>query len=100
RLPRGEAADLMSRLVFLETHDREQTKGGLGLLSKGGALRAGDVSAVVLGTGVRDAAAQAGAHGASRVYVVEDDALAGPRPPPRVGARHDSAAESAQRIGS
>src|SRR5580765_355350 len=76
----------MSTLVFLETHDGEPTKGGLGLLSKAGALGAGDVSAVVLGTGVRDAAAQAGAHGASRVYVVEDDALAAPLPQPRVDA--------------
>src|SRR4029079_14637512 len=76
----------MSTLVFLENHDGEPTKGGLGLLSKAGALGAGDVSAVVLGTGVRDAAAQAGAHGASRVYAVEDEALAAPLAQPRVDA--------------
>ena len=84
----------MSTLVFLETHDGEPTKGGLGLLSKAAALGAGDVSAVVLGTGVRDAAAQAGAHGASRVYVVEDDALAAPLPQPRVDALEAVVAES------
>jgi len=84
----------MSTLVFLETHDGEPTKGSLGVLSKAAALGAGDVSAVVLGTGVRDAAAQAGAHGASRVYVVEDDALAAPLPQPRVDALEAVVAES------
>ena len=84
----------MSTLVFLETHDGEPTKGGLGVLSKAAALGAGDVSAVVLGTGVRDAAAKAGAHGAPRVYVVEDDALAAPLPQPRVDALEAVVAES------
>jgi len=76
----------MSTLVFLETSDGEPTKGGLGLLSKAATLGGGDVAAAVLGKGVRDAAAKAGAHGASRVYVVEDDALAAPLPQPRVDA--------------
>ncbi len=84
----------MSTLVFLETHDGEPTKGGLGLLSKAAAL-GGDVGAVVLGTGVRDAAAKAGAYGASHVYVVEDDALAAPLPQPRVDALEAVVAESA-----
>jgi len=75
----------MSTLVFLETHDGVPTKGSLGVLSKAAAL-GGDVGAVVLGVGVRDAAATAGAHGAARVYVVEDDALAAPLPQPRVDA--------------
>jgi electron transfer flavoprotein alpha subunit len=75
----------MSTLVFLETHDGEPTKGGLGLLSKAATL-GGDVAAAVLGEGVRDAAATAGAHGATRVYVVEDAALAAPLPQPRVDA--------------
>ncbi len=75
----------MSTLVFLETHDGEPTKGGLGVLSKAAAL-GGDVAGVVLGTGVRDAAAKAGAYGASLVYVVEDEALAAPLPQPRVDA--------------
>jgi len=84
----------MSTLVFLETHDGEPTKGSLGVLSKAAVLGAGDVSAVVLGTGVRDAAAKAGAHGASRVYVVEDDALSAPLPQPRVDALEAVVAES------
>jgi electron transfer flavoprotein alpha subunit len=75
----------MSTLVFLETHDGEPTKGSLGLLSKAAAL-GGEVAGVVLGSGVRGAAVQAGAHGASRVYVVEDDALTAPLPQPRVDA--------------
>ena len=75
----------MPTLVFLETHDGEPTKGGLGVLSKAASL-GGDVAGAVLGTGVRDAAEAAGAHGASVVYVVEDDALAAPLPQPRVDA--------------
>ena len=75
----------MPTLVFLETHDGEPTKGGLGVLSKAASL-GGDVAGVVLGTGVRDAAEAAGAHGASVVYVVEDDALGAPLPQPRVDA--------------
>ena len=75
----------MPTLVFLETHDGEPTKGGLGVLSKAASL-GGDVAGVVLGTGVRDAAEAAGEHGASVVYVVEDDALAAPLPQPRVDA--------------
>jgi electron transfer flavoprotein alpha subunit len=73
-------------LVFLETHDGELTKGGLGLLGKAAALGGGDVSGVVVGSGVRDAAAKAGAFGASTVYVVDDEALAAPLPQPRVDA--------------
>ena len=72
-------------LVFLESHDGELTKGGLGLLGKAAAL-GGDVAGVVLGTGVRDAAARAGAFGAGVVYVVDDEALASPLPQPRVDA--------------
>jgi len=40
----------------------------------------------VLGSGVRDAAARAGAFGASMVYVVDDEALVSPLPQPRVDA--------------
>ena len=76
----------MSTLVFLETHDGEPTNGGLGVLSKAASLGAGDVAAVVVGTNVRDAAAKAGAHGATTVFVVEDDALDAPLPQPRVDA--------------
>jgi len=84
----------MSTLVFLETHDGEPTKGSLGVLSKAAALGGGDVAAVVLGTGARDAVATAGAHGAATVFVVEDDALAAPLPQPRVDALEAVVAES------
>ncbi len=76
----------MSTLVFVETHDGEPTKGGLGVLSKAASLGGEGTAAVVLGSGIRDAAAKVGAFGASRVYVVEDDALAAALPQPRVDA--------------
>ena len=75
----------MTTLVFLESHDGELTKGALGVLGKAASL-GGDVAGVVLGSGVRDAAAAAGAFGASAVYVVDDEALAAPLPQPRVDA--------------
>ena len=83
----------MSTLVFLESHDGELTKGALGVLSKAATL-GGDVAGAVLGSGVRDAAAKAGAYGASTVYVVEDEALAAPLPQPRVDALEAVVAES------
>ena len=75
----------MSTLVFLEAHDGSLTKGGLGVLAKAAAL-GGDVAGVVLGSGVRDAAAKAGPFGAQTVYVVDDETLAAPLPQPRVDA--------------
>ena len=75
----------MSTLVFLESHDGELTKGALGVLGKAVSLGE-DVAGVVVGSGVRDAAASAGAFGASTVYVVDDEALAAPLPQPRVDA--------------
>ena len=75
----------MSTLVFLETHDGQPTKGSLGLLSKAASL-GGETAGAVLGSAVRDAAASAGAFGASTVYVVDDEALAAPLPQPRVDA--------------
>ena len=75
----------MTTLVFLESHDGELTKGGLGVLGKAASL-GDDVAGVVLGSGVRDAAAAAGAFGASTVYVVDDEALGAPLPQPRVDA--------------
>jgi electron transfer flavoprotein alpha subunit len=54
------------------------------VLGKAAAL--GDATGVVLGPGARDAAAGAGAFGASKVYVSEDEALASPLPQPRVDA--------------
>jgi electron transfer flavoprotein alpha subunit len=75
----------VTTLVFLESRDGELTKGALGVLGKAASL-GGDVAGVVLGSGVRDAAAAAGAFGASTVYVVDDEALAAPLPQPRVDA--------------
>jgi electron transfer flavoprotein alpha subunit len=71
-------------LVFLEHYHGELEKGGLGVLGKAASL--GDATGVVLGPGARDAAGKAGAHGASRVYVSENDALASPLPQARVDA--------------
>lgn len=73
----------MSTLVFLEHHEGELVKNSLGVLAKAAAL-GGDVAGVVTGSGVRDIAAQAGEHGAARVYVADDPALEAPLPQPRV----------------
>jgi electron transfer flavoprotein alpha subunit len=73
----------MATLVFLEHHDGEIVRNALGVLAKAAAL-GGDVAGVVAGSGVRELAAQAGEHGAARVYVADDPALAAPLPQPRV----------------
>jgi electron transfer flavoprotein alpha subunit len=72
-------------LVFLEHHDGTLQKGSLGVLGKAASL-GGDVGGVVLGAGVREAAAQAGKYGASTVYVFDHPALEAPLPQPRVDA--------------
>ncbi len=73
----------MATLVYLEHHDGEIVRNALGVLSKAAAL-GGEVAGVVAGSGVRELVAQAGEHGASRVYVADDPALAAPLPQPRV----------------
>ena len=73
----------MSVLVFLEHHDGELLKGSLGVLAKAATL-GDDVAALVAGSGVRDAAAQAGKYGAKKVYVADDAQLEAPLPQPRV----------------
>jgi len=71
--------------VFLEHHEGELQKGSLGVLAK--AAQLGDeVAGVVLGSGVRDLAAQAGRFGAAKVFVADDPALEAPLPQPRVDA--------------
>ena len=75
----------MSTLVFLEHHDGELLKPALGVLSKAAEL-GGDVAGVVLGSGVRDLAPQAGAYGASKVFVADKPELEQPLPQPRVDA--------------
>jgi electron transfer flavoprotein alpha subunit len=72
-------------LVFLEHHDGELQRGGLGVLSKAGTL-GGDVAGVVLGSGVTELAPQAGKYGAPKVFVCDDPKLAAPLPQPRVDA--------------
>jgi electron transfer flavoprotein alpha subunit len=75
----------MTTLVFLEHHEGALVKGGLGVLARAQALGL-DVAGVVLGHGVADVAATAGAFGATKVFVVDDPALATPLPQPRVDA--------------
>ncbi|MEX2613920.1 MAG: electron transfer flavoprotein subunit alpha/FixB family protein [Gaiellaceae bacterium] len=74
----------MNFLVFLEHYHGELEKGGLGVLSKAASL--GDATGVVLGPGAAEVATRAGAFGASKVYVCEDEALASPLPQTRVDA--------------
>jgi electron transfer flavoprotein alpha subunit len=71
-------------LVFLEHHGGAIEKGALGVLGKAASL--GDAAGVVLGEGAVGVAAEAGAFGASKVYVSEAAELAAPLPQPRVDA--------------
>ena len=74
----------MSVLVFLEHHDDELQKGALGVLSKAAQLGDDDVAGVLVGSGVRTLAEEAGKFGAAKVFVADDDALGAPLPQPRV----------------
>ena len=74
----------MKTLVFLEHHGDELLKGSLGVLSQAAALGDGDVAGVVIGSGVRGLADQAGKFGAAKVYVADDAELEAPLPQPRV----------------
>jgi electron transfer flavoprotein alpha subunit len=74
----------VSTLVFLEHHGDELLKGSLGVLSKAAALGDADVAGVVMGSGVRGLAEQAGKFGAVKVYVADDAELEAPLPQPRV----------------
>jgi electron transfer flavoprotein alpha subunit len=65
----------MSTLVFVEHHEGEPVKGSLGVLGKVAQL-GNDVAAVLLGAGVEGMAEAVGRHGASRVFVADDPALA------------------------
>ena len=73
----------MKALVFVEHHGDELQKGSLGVLGKAASLD-GEVAAVLVGSGVRALAEQAGRHGAGTVYVCEDASLDPPTPQPRV----------------
>ncbi len=74
----------MPTLVFLEHHGDELQKGSLGVLSKAAQLGDGDVTAVLVGNGVKALAAQAGKYGAKKVVVAEDASLEPPLPQARV----------------
>ena len=74
----------MTSLVFLEHHGDELQKSSLGVLSKAASLGDGDVAGVVIGSGVRALADEAGKFGAARVYVADDAQLEAPLPQPRV----------------
>jgi len=74
----------MTTLVFLEHHEGELQRGSLGVLAR--AAQLGEAHGAILGSGVAGLAEQAGRHGASRVYVVDDPALESPLPQPRVDA--------------
>ena len=76
----------MSTLVFLEHHEGELQKGSLGVLSKAATLGDDRLAGVVLGSGVKELASEAGKFGASTVYVFDDPRLEAPLPQPRVDA--------------
>jgi electron transfer flavoprotein alpha subunit len=74
----------MSTLVFLEHHDNELSKASLGVLSKAATLGDSDLAAVIVGSGVRPLADEAGKFGAAKVYVADDAQLEAPLSQPRV----------------
>jgi electron transfer flavoprotein alpha subunit len=73
----------LSTVVFLEHHENQLQKGPLGVLSKAASL-GDEVAGLVIGSGVRELADEAGKFGASRVYVADDARLEAPLPQPRV----------------
>jgi electron transfer flavoprotein alpha subunit len=75
----------VTTLVFLEHHEGELQTGPLGVLSKAATL-GGDVAGVLVGSGVRELASQAGKFGAGMVHVWDDPAVESPLPQPRVDA--------------
>jgi electron transfer flavoprotein alpha subunit len=70
-------------LVFLEHHDDAIQKGALGVLSKAVQV-GGEVAGVVIGSGVKPVAEQAGRYGAATVHVADDERLTAPLSQPRV----------------
>jgi len=70
-------------LVFLEHHDDALQKGSLGVLSKAAHV-GGEVAGVVIGSGVKQVASEAGGYGAATVHVADDERLSAPLPQPRV----------------
>jgi electron transfer flavoprotein alpha subunit len=72
-------------LVFLEHHENELLKPALGVLSKAATLD-DEITGVVLGSGVKDVATQAGKFGAAKVLLVDKPELEAAMPKPRVDA--------------
>ena len=69
--------------MFLEHHEGELQKGSLGVLAKAAQL-GDDAAGVVIGSGVKELAAEAGKFGAAKVFVADDASLDAPLPQPRV----------------
>ena len=74
----------MSILVFLEHHGDTIQKGSLGVLSKAASLGDPDVAAVLVGSGVKALASEAGKAGAAKVYAADDPSVEAPLPQARV----------------
>ena len=74
----------MSTLVFLEHHAGELQKGALGVLGRAASLGDGEVAGAIVGAGAAGLAADAGRHGAGKVWVAEGAELEAPLPQPRV----------------
>jgi electron transfer flavoprotein alpha subunit len=70
-------------LVFVEHHGSELQKGSLGVLAKAAAL-GGEVTAVLVGGGVKALASELGRYGATKVVVADDASLDPPLPQTRV----------------
>jgi electron transfer flavoprotein alpha subunit len=84
----------MALLVYVHHDDGELSPQSLGVLAKAATL-GGDVTAFVAGSGVEDAwAGSLGGHGAAKVLVADDPALAGGLPQPIVDALESSAREA------
>ncbi|MGB2951996.1 MAG: electron transfer flavoprotein subunit alpha/FixB family protein [Gaiellaceae bacterium] len=73
----------MSTLVFVEHHEGQLSKDSLGVLAKAAEL-GDEVAAVLVGSGVEQLAAEAGGHGAARVFIADDERFGAPLPQPRV----------------
>ena len=75
----------MSVAVFLEHHEGQLQKGSLGVLAKAASLGE-DLVGAVLGSGIKELAADAGRYGAAKVYIADAPELEAPLPQPRVDA--------------
>jgi electron transfer flavoprotein alpha subunit len=73
----------MATLVFVEHHGSELQKGSLGVLAKAVSL-GGEVTAMLVGGGVKALASELGKYGATKVVVADDASLDPPLPQTRV----------------